>query len=188
MNPVNIIPGDHILYYCGTYEHHGIYCGDITYKNRAYHDVVIHFEGKFKRGQIRGVSFEKFAKGRDIYVAQYKEGSCFSDHVVMDRAISKLGEPDYNLFGNNCEHFAHWCKTGRKRCGQVHNWVEQAGGILGGALAVGFAGVVLPLAVPEAAFIGICLAVGCAGRELGKIGANFFSDRPDYDDTDIPLF
>lgn len=181
MNPVNIVPGDHILYYCGTHEHHGIYCGEIPYKNRIYQNVVIHFEGKFKRGQIRGLSFDNFAQGRDIYIAQYKKNACFSDDVVLKRAISKLGEPDYNLFGNNCEHFAHWCKAGRKRCGQLHNLMENTGGILGGAIAGGVAAAALPLAVPGVAFYGIVLAAGYAGGELAKNGVNLFSDKPEYD-------
>jgi hypothetical protein len=180
MNTVNPTPGDQIFYSCGTHEHHGIFCGDIRYENRNYEDVVIHFEGKLKRGQITRVSFKKFAQGRDISVVQYKEGSCVSRSVVIERAISKLGEPDYNLFGNNCEHFAHWCKTGRKRCGQVHNLIEGTGGILGGAIVAVVAVAALPLAAPEAAIFGVFLAAACAGRELGKIGANCVSDRPDY--------
>lgn len=180
MNSFNITPGDQIFYSCGTHEHHGIYCGDIRYGNRNYQNVVIHFEGKFKRGKITRVSFEKFAQGRDIYVVQYKEGSCVSPNVVIERAISKLGEPDYNFFGNNCEHFTHWCKTGKKRCGQVHNLIEGTGGIFGGAIGAVVALAVLPLAIPEVAIFGVCLAAGYAGGELGKIGANFFSDRPDY--------
>ncbi|BAZ00181.1 hypothetical protein NIES37_41690 [Tolypothrix tenuis PCC 7101] len=182
MNSVDIIPGDHIFYRCGTHDHHGIYCGDIPYKNKIYHNVVIHFEGKFKRGQIRGVSFEKFAKGHNIYVVQYKKGSCYYNNLVLDRAINKLGEPDYNLFGNNCEHFAHWCKTGTKRCGQLHNFIEEAGGILGGAIAGGVAGAVLPLTLPEVVIIGVCLAAGFGGSELGKRIANLFSDQPDYEE------
>lgn len=188
MNTVDIVPGDHILYECGTHEHHGIYCGDIPYKNKIYHNVVIHFEGKFKRGQIRGLSFKNFAQERKIYVIQYKKDSCFSRGVVIERAMSKLGEPDYNLFGNNCEHFAHWCKTGRKRCGQFHKLMEDGGGIMAGVIAGGIAGAALPQAIPVAAFYGIFLAAGYAGIELGKIGANLFSDKPDYDDESIPFF
>lgn len=187
MNRVNITPGDQIFYSCGTHQHHEIYCGDIPYGNRTYHDVVIHFEGQFKRRQIRGVSLEKFAQGREISLVPYKEGSCFYRSVVIERAISKLGEPDYNLFGNNCEHFAHWCKTGRKRCGQVHNLIEEAGGIVGSAIVGGVTGAIIPLAIPEVVIIGVCLAAGYAGRELGKIGANFISDRPDYNPRDIPF-
>ncbi len=188
MSPVYITPGDHILYSCGTYEHHGIYCGDIPYRNRVYKNVVIHFEGKFKTGQIRGLSFKKFYKGHEIYVVQYKKGSFFSPSVIVERAISKLGKPDYNLFGNNCEHFAHWCKTGTKRSGQVHNVIKETGGILGGAIVGVVAVAAFPVAAPGAAF-GVGLAAGCVGREGGKIVANLFSDRPDYyDGGGIPFF
>jgi hypothetical protein len=30
-----------------------------------------------------------------------------------------LGERDYDLLHNNCEHFAVWCKTGRPESSQV---------------------------------------------------------------------
>ncbi|HEY9750253.1 MAG TPA: hypothetical protein V6C63_16330, partial [Allocoleopsis sp.] len=55
-----MIPGDHIYYSCGSYSHHGIYCGDISYNNRNYKNVVIHFEGKHRRGQIRGIDYNQF--------------------------------------------------------------------------------------------------------------------------------
>jgi hypothetical protein len=37
----------------------------------------------------------------------------------MQRAKAKLGESGYNLFGNNCEHFATWCKSGDWESQQV---------------------------------------------------------------------
>jgi hypothetical protein len=46
----------------------------------------------------------------------------------------RIGEQNYNLLFNNCEHFAHWCKTGRHRSNQVENWLHT--GSLG-ALAIG---------------------------------------------------
>jgi hypothetical protein len=54
--------------------------------------------------------------------------------VTLRRAMSRLGEHNYNLLFNNCEHFAHWCKTGRHRSEQVENWLHT--GSLG-ALALG---------------------------------------------------
>jgi hypothetical protein len=48
--------------------------------------------------------------------------------------MGRLGEQNYNLLFNNCEHFAHWCKTGRHRSSQVENWLHT--GSLG-ALAFG---------------------------------------------------
>ena len=48
--------------------------------------------------------------------------------------MSRIGEQNYNLLFNNCEHFANWCKTGRHRSGQVEDWLHT--GSLG-ALALG---------------------------------------------------
>jgi hypothetical protein len=39
--------------------------------------------------------------------------------VVIGRAESRLGEQRYDLFFNNCEHFATWCKTGRSESAQL---------------------------------------------------------------------
>jgi hypothetical protein len=69
-----------------------------------------------------------------VSVVTYPEGSCSATGVTLRRAMGRLGEQNYNLLFNNCEHFAHWCKTGRHRSGQVENWLHT--GSLG-ALAIG---------------------------------------------------
>ena len=43
---------------------------------------------------------------------QYKNYRIYSPEETMERAHSRLGEDAYNMFSNNCEHFAIWCKTG----------------------------------------------------------------------------
>ena len=40
--------------------------------------------------------------------------------------MSRLGEQNYNLLFNNCEHFATWCKTGRHSSGQVDSVIDRA--------------------------------------------------------------
>ena len=40
--------------------------------------------------------------------------------------MGPLGEQNYNLLFNNCEHFATWCKTGRHRSGQVDSVIDRA--------------------------------------------------------------
>jgi Lecithin retinol acyltransferase len=42
---------------------------------------------------------------------------------VVERAKSRLGERDYNLLFNNCEHFTSWCKTGIDDSKQVRNYL-----------------------------------------------------------------
>ena len=39
----------------------------------------------------------------------------------MRRAYLRLGERNYNLISNNCEHFAIWCRTNISTSSQVRN-------------------------------------------------------------------
>ena len=60
--------------------------------------------------------------------------------VTLRRAMGRLGEADYNLLFNNCEHFATWCKTGRHRSGQVDSVLERGrhwSGLMSSALMRG---------------------------------------------------
>lgn len=34
----------------------------------------------------------------------------YTPKETLARARSRIGESNYNLFSNNCEHFALWCK------------------------------------------------------------------------------
>lgn len=43
----------------------------------------------------------------------------FTPEETIRRAKSRLGETNYNLITNNCEHYAIWCKTGIKESHQV---------------------------------------------------------------------
>ncbi|MCW5315789.1 NC domain protein [Nostoc sp. KVJ3] len=116
--------GDHIYFNCGGYSHHGIDCGDGT---------VIHYTKN--QGNISRVSWDSFASGKTVFLREY--GSFDLPHVVIQRAESRLGENAYNLFGNNCEHFATWCKTGIHASEQVKNAGATAGGasVSGAAVA-----------------------------------------------------
>jgi len=69
-----------------------------------------------------------------VSTVPYPPGSCSPPGVSVHRALGRLGEQRYNLIFNNCEHFAHWCKTGRHRSAQVEGWL-QTGSL--GALALG---------------------------------------------------
>lgn len=92
------------------YEHHGIDCGD---------DTIIHYS-KASEAQIARTSRRDFARGSVIYSKQ--SATAFIPEVVVERAESRLGERQYDLFFNNCEHFANWCKTGRSECIQLDNF------------------------------------------------------------------
>jgi hypothetical protein len=106
----------------GLFKHHGIDLGDGT--------VAHYLEG---REILRSPRLE-FSRGQPITAVPYAPADCSPTGVTLRRAMGRLGEQRYNLLFNNCEHFAHWCKTGRHRSSQVEDWLHT--GSLG-ALALG---------------------------------------------------
>eukprot|EP01080_Neovahlkampfia_damariscottae_P004350 gene4350-7706_t len=124
--------GDHIFVWrYFLYNHHGIYIGN---------DEIIHFSGepfKFQEstyipkitGFVEKTNLQKFLKGGNISIQQYGDkigmiGIYSSEpEVVLKRANILLKNSkliDYNLFFNNCEHLAIWCKTGYKFSVQIN--------------------------------------------------------------------
>lgn len=111
--------GDHIYINCGVYTHHGIDCGD---------DTVIHHPGGLghkMNAVISCTTMASFASGKQVFVREYE--SPLSTDIVILRAESRLNKAGYDLFYNNCEHFATWCKTGNKKSEQVDNPIGVAG-------------------------------------------------------------
>lgn len=94
----------------GVYEHHGIDCGDGS---------VIHYRKSSET--IERTSMAILTEGRKVYIKHYT--TCFIPDAVIHRAMSRLGEREYNLLFNNCEHFATWCKTGISESRQVRDFV-----------------------------------------------------------------
>ena len=92
------------------YQHHGIDCGDGS---------VIHYR-KVGTATVSRTSFEAFAQGNPVYTLS--QSVAFIPDVVLNRAESRLGEQRYNLFFNNCEHFANWCKIGKTISPQLDNF------------------------------------------------------------------
>ena len=96
----------------GLFNHHGIDLGDGT--------VAHYLEGR----EILRSPLEEFSQGQPLRVISHAEASPVG--VTLRRAMGRLGEQDYNLLFNNCEHFATWCKTGRHRSSQVNSVLERA--------------------------------------------------------------
>ena len=53
-------------------------------------------------------------KGPTIHRAVYRKG-CYEDDLVVQRALARLGEKEYNFVTNFVRAFPEWCKTGRGR-------------------------------------------------------------------------
>ncbi len=125
--PEKLKPGDHIYAYreLGLYTHHGIYVGQNS--NGEY--LVIHGT---RDNKIRKTTLDEFLDGAKLRLVSYNEDStllkrtggaqkieCLPARKVVETAEYYAEHPekwgDYDLLKNNCEHFAIFCKTGKKK-------------------------------------------------------------------------
>jgi hypothetical protein len=57
------------------------------------------------------VSLVRFGCGNAIRIVEHIT-IAFSPAEIVRRARARLGENDYRLLTNNCEHFCNWCVSG----------------------------------------------------------------------------
>lgn len=110
---INLPIGAHLVTQRRGYEHHGIYVGN---------DRVVHYAGfasSVNRGPVEEVTLECFTAGHSLSIRATPSARYAGDEAVR-RARSRLGENDYRLLTNNCEHFCAWCLIGESRSEQVH--------------------------------------------------------------------
>jgi hypothetical protein len=104
--------GAHIVTRRHGYTHHGIYAGV---------GKVVHYAGLsrgLRRGPVEEISLSRFAAGQPVSVASGMPPQ-FEGREVARRARSRIGEDNYRLLTNNCEHFCEWCLRGRHRSYQI---------------------------------------------------------------------
>lgn len=123
------------------YKHFGIYIGK---------GKVIHFASEANdidpdHAVIHETTLKKFSDGDRVYVMKFPEkysaGSKLRQLLMSDdyqlmspketvaRAKSKLGmrginDDGYNVFTNNCEDFAIWCKTNVSESRQLNSYID----------------------------------------------------------------
>jgi len=115
--------GDHIRVarLRGLYYHHGIDMGDGT---------VVHFSGeplRLAEALVTRDSIEVFSGGYPIELVDHGANAQAREDAA-EVALSHLGETGYRLWDNNCEHFACFCKIGRKKSPQVRRALRVAAG------------------------------------------------------------
>jgi hypothetical protein len=110
--------GEHVRVSRGLYDHHGIDCGDGF--------VIEYSGGLFDSGPVRRVFIADFAEGSRI---EWMHDETLPLEEVARRAESRLGEDNYSLTSNNCEHLAEWAATGEARSPQVENRTPVAVGV-----------------------------------------------------------
>jgi len=105
-------PGAHLITPWLGFAHHGIYVGEgrVIHYGALVYDLI--------RKPVEEVSLEEFAGGRPVFVVQHDDLT-FEPSQVIERARSRLGENQYRLLSNNCEHFVEWCLHDVHRSFQV---------------------------------------------------------------------
>jgi hypothetical protein len=151
-------PGDVIGAFRGAYEHYGIYVGHnrvIHYAGRGNDfsgEISIH-EAPFREFIKNSKSYFVVSFTNEKYPVKIQASTNFIANSIFDcgnetfntvfsaeetlrRAYSRLGEKEYSLIKNNCEHFAMWCKIGVAKSTQVQQMVKHvvASGIKVGGL------------------------------------------------------
>ena len=140
--------GDIICISRGLYDHYGVYDNEGSVIHFSSKDSDISFNNEiietdlcaFKRGDsgLRKLVFPKRHKRpRQIPVSTsalmrmpfppfsfFETYKLYSPSETVQRARSQLGKKDYNIFLNNCEHFAIWCKTGVHESHQINDLLD----------------------------------------------------------------
>jgi len=109
----DLIRGDHIYVRRNglLYSHHGIYAGE---------GAVINYKGADKEKRDPAViitDIDNFLNGGKLRRRNHKKRLPHSESLRIAR--EHLSKKRYSLRGNNCEHFATYCTTGKKKSKQV---------------------------------------------------------------------
>ncbi|MCQ2372713.1 MAG: lecithin retinol acyltransferase family protein [Phascolarctobacterium sp.] len=153
--------GDHIYCNRSVYSHHGVYDG------QGYVYEYGGQNGDFN-GVISKVSIYDFADGDNI-VTGYSRAN-FSRDEIVERAKSRLGENDYNVLFNNCEHFVHWCREGDDSISSLLSLDEDFDGLINNPLLRG---------IPDiGGFAGPLPGLGGALRGLSRRNNDEDDDEP----------
>lgn len=111
--------GDHLVTPRLGFTHHAIYVGD---------QRVIQYSGfidGFSKKPVSITSLERFDNGFGFWVEEPRVRS-FSPEESVERAFSRLGENEYNIIFNNCEHFVNWCISGMHSSAQIKKYTLNA--------------------------------------------------------------
>lgn len=117
--------GDHLVTPRLGYSHHGLYLGD---------NLVIHYtglaDGLTNKDQIKITPLEIFSQGHPIKIRQHTD-CIYTAEQIIDRALSRMGENNYHVIFNNCEHFVMWSIMGKAKSHQLKKYLISTASTLG---------------------------------------------------------
>ena len=170
--------GDHIAFHqvSGSYWHHAIveYVIPETdeFQTIEYSNTAIGFlrdnssvPKTSRKAQVVKITY-RFSKT----IAYKMLHEYFNRHATLLRAQESVGEPYYNLFFNNCEHFAMWCATGISSSDQVNKAAEMLGEEVGKKLVSPAAEKMAQLATQSTSHSGRVIIRSGVGRQLVSTG------------------
>ena len=128
LTQAHLLPGDHICVRRRGrfYTHHGIYVGD---------GRVIHLAGSTREkldAEVHETDLSKFLNGGILRRVDHDERLPTSETVNIARR--QLSDRTYSMMWNNCEHFATYCATGRKKSRQVRAVISCLSSVAAGAM------------------------------------------------------
>lgn len=124
-------PGDHLWVPIRGYRHHGIFTGF----DSSGRPLVCHYSGWVegrRSGPLVETSLAEFRGGRRLFRTHHP-WRAYSGHQTVQRVRSRLGERDYSVHSNNCEHLCYWAIDDQHHSPQVA-WVQSALGAFHPAL------------------------------------------------------
>ena len=116
-------PGSHIRTKMGEIYHHGIYIGndEVVQFGMPSEMMQDHKKIKVLRSNMKDF-LVGFLEVRVYTKKELKEKR--SDEEIVRIDLLRVGEGNYNLLKNNCEHFAYECTFGVKKSDQVDSLIK----------------------------------------------------------------
>ncbi|XP_062500227.1 uncharacterized protein LOC134177463 [Corticium candelabrum] len=128
----NLCDGDHLAVNIGETGlwHHGIYNCFIDDKGCTKHFVYhVTGDGKDQAAIVCDQFFDFYANRTVLFVLDYPEGGRTAEKIIAKAKKlyeNKASWGKYSTLSNNCEHFATYCKAGKKKSAQAEVWVTMA--------------------------------------------------------------
>ena len=145
------------------YRHWAVYVGN---------GEVVHIQDTSNGHRIVRQTIEEYCEHRHRKCNPRRhvaKSASLPPEVVVQRASSCVGkEVRYHPIFNNCEHFANWCKYGKRSSQQVYIGMASGGAGIG-AISGGVASIGIGLSIGLGS-VAVAVTGGLAGGVIGIVG------------------